>query len=73
MMVPSGIKIHLTTEVSSDDFRTQTIYSVPRRILTSPPDASTVDQMNAVEASGTLSFWDDPEEDRYSENDGDDT
>lgn len=36
-----------------------------------PADASVEDQMRAVEASGTLDFWADEEEDQYDETDGD--
>ena len=55
----------------ADEFRTEIIYSIPAATFMSPPDAATQDQMNLVEASGTLDFWADPEEDLYHENDGD--
>ena len=42
----------------------------PPTVVVYPGDATTADQMNIVEVSGALSFWDDPEEDRYGHDDG---
>ena len=42
----------------------------PSTVIVYPPDATTVDQMNIVEVSGSLDFWNAPEEDRYTRDDG---
>lgn len=61
------------TSAVEDQVETQTGYNSYTERIVSPADASTQDQMNIVEASGTLSFWDDPAEDQYSGQDGDAT
>jgi hypothetical protein len=51
--------------------RSITMYRTPSTVVMSPPpDVSTAEQMTIVEASGTLGFWSDPLEDRYSHDDG---
>ncbi len=62
--IPAGV-------VTEADLQTQTVYRRCFRTIVHPADASTVDQMNAIEVSGTLDFWNDPEEDLYTEKDGD--
>ena len=57
--------------LSDDELRTETIYVRTSSTLIHPPDATTQDQMNIVEASGSLGFWNDSSEDLYGENDGD--
>lgn len=57
--------------LTDDEFQTQTVYIRYARTIVHPEDASTIDQMNAIEVSGTLDFWNDPGEDLYTENDGD--
>jgi hypothetical protein len=52
-----------------EEFTTQTSYI--RSSATYWEDVTTHDVMRAIEASGTLDFWNDPEEDIYSEDDGD--
>ena len=54
-----------------EELRTETSYEGSSSTIMYPSDATTDDQMNIVEASGTLDFWNDPAEDVYSENDGD--
>ena len=43
----------------------------PAGTIVRPTDATTIDRINLVEVSGTLDFWNDPEEDLYTESDGD--
>jgi len=50
---------------------TYTIHSGVTVTVVNPPDITTVDCMNAVEVSGVLAFWNDPEEDNYNDQDGD--
>ncbi len=57
--------------LSDDELRTETIYVRTSSTIIHPPDATTQDQMNIVEASGSLEFWNDSSEDVYGENDGD--
>ncbi len=57
--------------VQDDEFQTETVYPRACRTITHPSDVNIQDQMNVVEASGTLDFWDDPAEDVYDESDGD--
>lgn len=71
MTVAERLKIAGPVSVSDDEFQTQTVYVSFTGIITSPPDATTLDQMNAVQASGAIDFWNDPEEDGYTGNDGD--
>lgn len=62
--IPAGV-------VTEADLQTQTVYRRCFRVIVHPADASTVDQMNVIEISGTLDFWNDPAEDVYTEKDGD--
>jgi hypothetical protein len=39
-------------------------------VVVFPSEADTIDQMNIVEASGTLDFWNDEAEDIYKRDDG---
>ncbi len=57
--------------VTEAELKTQTSYQRFSTTIVHPADATTIDMMNAVEISGTLEFWSDPEEEQYSENDGD--
>lgn len=57
--------------LKGDDLQTETSYNRKSATIEYPADATTEDQMNIVEASGTLDFWNHPEEDVYGETDGD--
>ena len=68
--------------LNAKDFRTErpvnaeasptiTIQSGGTLTVVHPAEATTFDLMNAVEVSGVLDFWNDPEEDNYSDQDGD--
>ena len=57
--------------LTDDELRTETIYVRASSTIIHPPDATTQDQMNIVEASGSLEFWNDASEDVYGEHDGD--
>ena len=57
--------------VQDDELQTETVYLRACQTIMHPSDANIQDQMNVVEASGTLDFWDDPAEDVYDESDGD--
>jgi hypothetical protein len=59
------------TLVREEDVQTETIYERTSCTIICPPDATVRDQMNIVEASGSLDFWNDPAEDIYSMDDGD--
>ena len=48
----------------------KTYCRIPVTIVVFPPDITVIDQMNMVEASGTLDFWDDGAEDIYKADDG---
>ena len=56
---------YVAATVAEEDLCSQTIYTSRSTTIEHPPDVSTLDQMNAVECSGTLEFWGDPEEDVY--------
>ena len=56
--------------VTEVELLTQTVYASHSTTIVYPADASTIDQMNLVEVSGTVDFWGDPAEDQYTENDG---
>lgn len=71
MTAAEKLNVVMPAAVTDDELQTQTVYVSYTGFVSSPPDASTADQMNVVEASGTLDFWDDPEEDGYTGNDGD--
>lgn len=60
-----GIRI-VDNEYDTETYPTEFV----GRIVT-PSDATTEEQMSIVEASGTLSFWEEPEENCYDESDGD--
>ncbi|MCO6436453.1 MAG: hypothetical protein J5J06_05145 [Phycisphaerae bacterium] len=70
MISENTINMSPTPTVSEDELSTQSSYAVPSAVVTCPADATTVDQMNIIEASGVLAFWDDPEEDRYDGTEG---
>lgn len=55
--------------VMEDDLISQTDFDGPS--ATFSEDITTEDVMRAVEASGVLDFWLDPEEDGYTHDDGD--
>jgi len=55
--------------LTEEELQTQTMYV--RVYANYPEDVTTDDVMHAIEASGTLDFWNDPAEDVYSEQDGD--
>ena len=55
----------IAATVTEEDLRSRTIYQSPYMTIEHPSDARTLDQMNAVECSGTLEFWSDAEEDVY--------
>ncbi len=57
--------------VTEIELQTRTVYASLSTTIVYPADASTIDQMNLVEVSGAVDFWDDPAEDLYTENDGD--
>lgn len=58
-------------QVARELEETETVYFRCLEVIHDPPEVTTQDQMNIVEYSGTLDFWDKPEEDIYSESDGD--
>ena len=57
--------------VEDDELQTETVYRGVCKTIMHPSDVNIQDQMNIVEASGTLDFWNDPAEDVYDESDGD--
>lgn len=57
--------------ITEDEFGSETAYFRVHKTFTQPSDATTEDQMNVIEASGVLDFWDHPEEDAYNENNDD--
>ena len=68
---PEALNFVQPVSVIDDEFATETIYSRVSSTISYPADASTEDQMNLVEASGSLDFWNHPEEDIYNEIDSD--
>lgn len=54
-----------------NELRTKTSYVRASAFYSDLPDLTTFEIMKAIEASGTLDFWNDPEEDIYDEQDGD--
>jgi hypothetical protein len=69
MIAKNSINFENASTVLDEELITQTTYV--RVSANYSDDVSTFDVMNAVEAAGTLDFWNDPEEDIYSEDDGD--
>ena len=68
----SNMHIINATPFNLGELQTETVYErVNAGTLSSPDDATTDDQMNLVESSGVLNFWDSPDEDIYREADGD--
>jgi len=63
------LKFEEVATVMEDEFITQT--KCDSVCATYFEDITTDEVMRAIEASGTLDFWNDPEEDVYSEEDGD--
>ncbi|MFH0980490.1 MAG: hypothetical protein V2A79_02995 [Planctomycetota bacterium] len=55
-----------STSLSDEELDTQTKY-IHSSATYHPADVNTEDIMSIIEASGTLDFWNSPEEDRYSE------
>jgi hypothetical protein len=70
-MTENRLTFNEPVDATDEDFTTETVYSRVSSTICYPSDASTEDQMNVVESSGTLEFWDDPSEDVYTESDGD--
>jgi hypothetical protein len=70
-IITERIEFKQSASIYSDDLQTETVYQSVTGHVHTPSDVTTAEQMCAVEASGTLSFWDAPEEDKYSGNDGD--
>ena len=66
----NAIRFHGPATLTEEELQTQTKYI--RVYANYPEDVTTENVMHAIEASGTLDFWDDPEEDVYTEQDGDD-
>ncbi|MCP4593297.1 MAG: hypothetical protein GY842_21380 [bacterium] len=60
-----------SASVTKAELETLTFYRAVSARIPTPPDATTLDQMNIVEVSGALDFWNDPQEDVYDETDGD--
>jgi len=58
--------------VQEADDQVETVYDAVTGRVVYPSDVTIFDQMNLVETSGTLDFWNDPEEDIYDETDGND-
>ena len=64
-------RIKIGAREISDDEPVTTAASRPIRVSSDAPSDPTSDQrMRIVEVSGTLDFWDRPEEDIYSPEDG---
>lgn len=60
------------SDVDSDMLNLSTTYEVAEsKTIHVPEDPTPQQRMAIVEASGCLDFWDDEEEDRYSQDDGD--
>jgi hypothetical protein len=68
-IITPNFSIEPVTVIESE-LRTRTSYVRAVGYYSEPPDLTTIEIMNAIEASGTLDFWNDPEEDIYSEQDG---
>jgi hypothetical protein len=71
MKTPENITIIPSHSVHEEELQTQTTYVRYSSTITTPSDANTEDLMNAIEASGTLDFWNEAEEDQYRADDGD--
>ena len=50
--------------------KSMTLCPVRPTVVVFPSEANTIDQMNIVEVSGTLDFWNDEAEDIYKRDDG---
>jgi hypothetical protein len=68
--IQNGPRLIPSRDVSADELESQTAYIRFSGTVSTPAEATTEDLMNVAEASGVLDFWNDPEEDRYSEEDG---
>lgn len=69
--IPSSqISLLENVEVTEKECETQTTYSRTVSDFNTPSDVTTDDTMSAIEASGTLDFWNDPTEDIYDEQAG---
>ena len=60
-----------SVSVIDEEHQTRTTFVRLSKTIVHPPEATTDDIMNIVEASGALDFWNAPEEDKYNANDGD--
>lgn len=75
MSVATDNKLRFISPEASQEAeaKTETVYERVASTIVYPSDATTLDQMNLVEASSTLDFWADSNEDVYDEGDGDAT
>lgn len=62
---PETLNFTDPVSVTDDELKTVTVYKHVSSTISYPAEASTEDQMNLVEASGTLDFWNHPEEGVY--------
>lgn len=65
---PSGLQVVPQVMVKTEEYVTQTRFDGVS--ATYPLDFSTEDVIRAIDASGTLDFWNDPAEDIYRDGDG---
>jgi hypothetical protein len=67
-MTPTqGQPIHIPARTASD---TTTFCLVQPTVVVFPSDVATAEQMNLVQVSGILDFWDDDAENLYKPEDG---
>jgi hypothetical protein len=71
MKTAENMTILPSHSVREEELQTQTTYVRYSSTITTPSDADADDVMNAIEASGTLDFWNAAEEDQYRADDGD--
>jgi len=69
MTTAPQLKFEEVSTVTEEEYITQTSFDGVS--ATYSEDITTDDVMRAVDASGVLDFWNDPEEDVYSHDDGD--
>ena len=53
--------------LNEEELRTQTKYVRTFATFSHPAELTTIEMMHAIEVSGALDFWNDPEEDIYCE------
>lgn len=70
--VENNITFEKPGTVTESELKTRTSYVRAVAFYSDPPDLTTDEMMQAIEASGTLDFWNDPEEDIYNKQDGND-